>query len=57
MAGTNRPAILLSRRVQHILDQNSIPSCGGVHQDVGHGANEFSILNNRATAHSLDNSK
>ena len=38
---------LLSRRVQHILNKNPIPSRRIIYEDVSHRTNQFSILNDR----------
>ena len=37
--------------VQHIFNENSVTGGGVIDEDMGHGANQFAILNNRATAH------
>lgn len=41
----------LSRRVQHVLNKNSIAFRRVIDQDMGDGADEFSVLDDRATAH------
>ena len=42
---------LLPRRVQHILNKNPVPRSRIVHQYMGHGAYQLTVLNNRASAH------
>ena len=37
----------LGRCVQHIFDEDAIAGCGVVDQDMGHGADQFSVLDNR----------
>ena len=41
----------LSRRFQHILDKNTIAPSGFVHQNVGDGADELAVLDDRTAAH------
>ena len=36
---------ILRRSVKHIFDKNSIPRCGIIHQHVGDGTKQFSVLN------------
>ena len=36
---------------QHIFDENSVPSRWVIHQHMGHGSHQFSVLNNRRAAH------
>jgi len=38
---------MLSRRIQHILYKNTIPGILGIHQHMGDGSNNFSILEHR----------
>ena len=37
----------LSRRFQHVLDEDPVPHRGIIHKDVRHRSNELSVLNNR----------
>ena len=46
----------LSRRLQHILDKNPIPLRGIVYENMGHSANQFSVLDDRTAAHAVDDS-
>ena len=57
MAGAKCPCQFLSRRVQHIFDEDAIARRGVVHQHMGHGADDLSILKDGAAAHSLDKPK
>ena len=41
----------LCRRIQHIFDKNAIAGGGVIDQDVGHGAHQFAVLNNRRAGH------
>ena len=43
----------LSRRIQHILNKNPIPSRRIIYQHMRHRSNELPILNDRAAAHAL----
>ena len=43
--------IILPRRVQHILDEYSVPGIRGIYQNVGDGADEFAVLNDGTTGH------
>ena len=37
--------------VQHVLNKNAV-ACGGVvHKDMGHGAHQFAVLDNRTAGH------
>jgi len=45
----------LSCRLQHILDEDPVPTAGLVYKNVGHGANELAVLNDRAAAHECVN--
>ena len=38
-------------RIQHILNKYPIPTCRVIHQNMGHRAHQFSVLNNGAAAH------
>ena len=50
--GANRPlSELLSRRIQHILNENTIPACRVVYKDMGHCADQLPILDNRTARH------
>ena len=55
MRALARPPVLLrgaeSRRVQHILDEDTIAAPGVVHENVGHGAHQLAVLQDRAAAH------
>ena len=42
---------LLSSRIQHIFNENPVPSCRVIHQHVGHRTHQFAVLNNGAAAH------
>ena len=42
---------LLSRRIQHILNENSVTPGRIVHQYMGHCAHQFAVLYNGAAAH------
>ena len=41
----------LSRRIQHIFDQNSIAPGGVVDEDMGHGTNQLSVLDDGGAGH------
>ena len=41
--------------LQHIFDKYPIPFPGVLHQHMGHGADELSVLDDGAAAHALDN--
>ena len=41
---------LLRRRVQHIINENSISRSRVVHQYMGHRAHQLAVLNDRASA-------
>ena len=47
--------MMLSRRVQHILDKDPISSCWVIYQNMGHGSNDLPILNDRTSAHECVN--
>ena len=49
--GCFAPVKTLSRRFQHILNKNPVPSRRIVHKDMGDCAHQFPVLNDRATAH------
>ena len=56
MTGANLPlSFLLFRGFEHILNENSIPSCRVVHKNMRYRADEFTILNDRTAAHTLHN--
>ena len=42
---------LLPRRIQHVFDEDAVALRGVIDQHVGHGADEFPVLNDRAAAH------
>ena len=42
---------ILCRRIQHIFYKNPVASGRIIHQHMGHGTDEFPILNNRTAAH------
>ena len=50
-AHTTWCGLSLCCRVQHIFDEYTISGGGVVDQHVGHGADEFAILNDRAAGH------
>lgn len=43
--------IVLSRRIQHILNENPIPRSRVIHQNMGHSTDKLPILYNRAAGH------
>ena len=43
--------LLFLRRIQHILDENAIPSRRVVDENVGHRTHQSAVLKNRAAAH------
>ena len=43
--------IALCRDVQHIVNKNTIPSCGVVYLHMGNGTHQFSILDDRRAGH------
>ena len=43
--------LILSCRIQHVFDENTVPGVRGIDEHMGHRANEFPILNNRTSAH------
>lgn len=47
--------IVLSRRSEHILNKNPISSCWVIYQNMGNGADEFAVLDNRAAGHECVN--
>ena len=47
---TRTPAFLCCR-VQHIFDENAVAGGGVVDQYVGHGAHQFTVLNDRRAGH------
>ena len=40
-----------SSSVQHIFDEDAISGGGVIHKHVGHGAHQFSVLNNGTALH------
>ena len=48
MDGFLRP---LRRRVQHIFNEDAVTRGGVVDEDMGHGTDEFAVLNDRTAAH------
>ena len=42
---------ILGGSIQHILDEDAVAGCGVVHKNMGDGADEFAVLNNRTAAH------
>ena len=46
-----RPLRISSRRIQHILNKNPIPSRRVIHQDVRHRAHQLAVLDYGRTAH------
>ena len=42
---------LLPRRVQHILDKNPVPRSRIVHQHMGHGTYQLTVLNDGTSRH------
>ena len=44
------------RRVQHIFDEDAVARGGVVDHNVRYRADELTVLNDRASAHSLDDS-
>ena len=47
---TRTPAFLCCR-VQHILNKDAISGGGVVHKDMGDGADELAVLNDRTATH------
>ena len=47
-------ALFLPRRIQHVLNKDAIPQGWVIDQDVGHGADEFAVLQYGAAGHALD---
>ena len=45
----------LSCLLQHIPDPNAVPCGGVVHHDVGHRTHQPAVLEDRTSAHALDN--
>ena len=43
--------LLLFCSREHIFDKNSVAEGGVVDKDVSYGADEFTVLDNRAAAH------
>ena len=41
----------LCRSIQHVFDEDAISGGGVVDEDVGYGADKFSVLDYRATRH------
>jgi len=46
-----RQARLLSRRFQHVLDEDTVASGRIIYENMGHSAHQFAVLNNRTAAH------
>ena len=42
---------ILSRCVQHILNEDTVANLRCAHQHMGHSADELSVLDDRAAAH------
>ena len=42
---------ILSRCVQHILNEDTVANLRRAHQHMGHSADELSVLDDRAAAH------
>ena len=50
--GQNLPPVKNSpRRIQHIFNENPIPSRRIIHKNVRHRADELAVLDDRAAAH------
>ena len=41
---------------EHIFDKDSVSTRGVIYKDVGDGTDNFSVLEDRGTAHALDDS-
>ena len=41
----------LGCRIQHILNEDTIAGGGVIHQDVGDGADDMAVLDNRTAGH------
>ena len=41
--------------VQHIFYEDAVTRCGVIHKDVGHGADEFALLDDGAAGHARVN--
>ena len=48
------PAFVLPRRVEHVVDKDSVAAGGVIYEDVSDRANQLSVLDDRTAAHSLD---
>ena len=46
-------SLFLSRRIQHIFDEDPVAFGGFVDKNVGDGADDLAVLQNGAAAHSL----
>ena len=42
---------LLSRRIQHILNENPVAPGGVIDQHMGHGSHQSAVLDDGAAAH------
>ena len=42
---------ILPRRTQHVFDEAAVASGGVIHEDMGHRADELSVLYNRRAGH------
>ena len=50
--GANRPlSELLSRRIQHILNENAVSFCGIADHDMSDGTDKLAVLDDGAAAH------
>ena len=49
--GQIAPVGHLSRRIQHVFDENAVPPCRVIYENMGHGANQLAVLNDRTTGH------
>jgi len=45
------PGIDLFRRIQYMLNENPVPHSRIIHQHMGHGADQFAVLDDGAAAH------
>ena len=43
--------LILSCRVQHIFDENTVTGVRGVHKNMGYGSHQLAVLNNGTAAH------
>ena len=49
--GQNALGFLLPCRIQHIFDEDPVAFGGFVDKNVGNGADDLAVLNNRVAAH------